>query len=252
MIDVKLGRELEAKATEGPWEVTYGGESPAGHGPTFEFAYVDTTEGKRLTQDLRHEDAEFIEYMRNNAKDFFEAAELVEAWKSMRADGWEIAKTIQRAQAAERRVAELEAEQKQTLAGFLSASEALIDERENEREARIAAERARDEALKEAHALRDLQAIVNRDGGHGSLADAIARVYADRTEHDELRAQLAEATRRAEVAEKALAPMVIESAKRCGEDDIGALLRAGVDGDEAVALSRHLRTRAAVDPKGGG
>lgn len=35
------GEALAKAATKGPWEVTYGSDSPAGHGPTFEFAYAE-------------------------------------------------------------------------------------------------------------------------------------------------------------------------------------------------------------------
>ena len=101
------------------------------------------------------------------------------------------------------------------------------------RQQKAAMREERDEALKEAHALRDLQAIVNRDGGHGSLADAIARVYAERAETDALRAQLAEALRRAEAARAIL--------------DKWCLPSLCVAGCKCAAC----RIRATLDPKGG-
>ena len=78
------GEALAKAATKGPWEVTYGSDSPAGHGPTFEFAYADICDGERLTPSMRHEDAALIAWMRNNLPALLATAREVErGWEAL-------------------------------------------------------------------------------------------------------------------------------------------------------------------------
>ena len=260
-IDTKRGRELEKAATPGPWEsgtATCCPDMGWIDGPAGKGRVCPTHEAPKRTHTIGAEDADLIVWLRNNCTALLDAAERVEAMLARVEDvtGATDAMTYEQACAAldamteerlatkeklataERRVAELEVEVRAAYdrglldgkgpdwkQGYMNLADGVVAMAKEKEDA----ERARDEALKEAHALRDLQAIVNRDGGHGSLADAIARVYAERAETDALRAQLAEALRRAEAARAILNKWCLPSLCVAGCKCAACRIRATLD-----------------------